>query len=347
MTLILSKMKYWEYSSSNQKSAYHWTYTTISAIISVIHQKFLKLPKKCFTQAEIDQKMNLQVPSVFKQRYLDFLFKHQDAITIKKFDLGRAKDFTHKIYLKDDNPIYWKQFKIPEARQTFIEATLDKWLKFLVQFFPILCTKETGSWVEVCTGFHWIKQPLSYWKIQHKGNHQMHWHYWMSKLNNLFNPRPNIWILANETGGQPETPNSFHHSRKGSICMGHITNWSVRLPSKLSMVNGNSVTQHKKCAGVHQWSLGAYFYAWGKFNCFRKHFWMFTPKSSQGKFGEIFLVTRKCRTLVLCWQLNASNQGTTNFKQSRMPNPQLQLKWWDNLLDFVISFERTSKTLLA
>jgi hypothetical protein len=102
---------------------------TISAIILDIHQKFPKVPKKKFTQSQIEQKANLQVPSEYKQWCLDILFKHQDAISIDKFDLGRAKNFTHKIYLKDDNTVYRKQLKIPEAHQTFIEATLDKWLK--------------------------------------------------------------------------------------------------------------------------------------------------------------------------------------------------------------------------
>ncbi len=87
------------------------------------------MPKRQFSRAEIEQKTNLQVPALYKQKYLDILFKHQDAISVNKFDLGRAKDFTHKIYLKDDNPVYQKQFKIPEAHQTFIEATLDEWLK--------------------------------------------------------------------------------------------------------------------------------------------------------------------------------------------------------------------------
>ncbi len=55
--------------------------------------------------------------------------RHQAAISISKMDLGRAKNFTHKIHLKDNNPVYRKQFKIPEAHQNFIEATLDEWLK--------------------------------------------------------------------------------------------------------------------------------------------------------------------------------------------------------------------------
>jgi hypothetical protein len=57
------------------------------------------------------------------------LFKHQKAISVDKFDLGRASNFTHRIYLKDNEPVYRKQFKIPAAHQGFIEATLDEWLK--------------------------------------------------------------------------------------------------------------------------------------------------------------------------------------------------------------------------
>jgi hypothetical protein len=96
---------------------------TITALISDIHGQLPKVPKKKFTCAEIEQKANLKVPAQYKQRYLDILFKHQDAISINKFYLGRANNFTNKIYLKDDNPVYRKQFKIPEAHQTFIEAT--------------------------------------------------------------------------------------------------------------------------------------------------------------------------------------------------------------------------------
>jgi len=51
------------------------------------------------------------VPALYKQRYLDILFKHQEAIGVNKFDLGRAKDFTHKIYLKDDNSVYRKKIQ--------------------------------------------------------------------------------------------------------------------------------------------------------------------------------------------------------------------------------------------
>jgi len=107
------------------------TENSIAAIILDIQQKFPKVPKRRFTRTEIEQKANLQVPPEFKSCYIDILYKHKDAISVDKFDLGlgRAKNFTHKIYLKDNDPVYRKQFKIPEAHQNFIEATLDEWLK--------------------------------------------------------------------------------------------------------------------------------------------------------------------------------------------------------------------------
>jgi hypothetical protein len=67
---------------------------TISALISDIHQKSPKVPKRQFTCAKIEQKANLQVLPLYKPKYLDILFKHQEAISVNKFDLGRAKDFT-------------------------------------------------------------------------------------------------------------------------------------------------------------------------------------------------------------------------------------------------------------
>ncbi len=44
---------------------------------------------------------------------------------IDKYDLGLAEDFKHKIHLKMQDPVYWKQFKILEAHHQFIEQTLD------------------------------------------------------------------------------------------------------------------------------------------------------------------------------------------------------------------------------
>jgi transposase InsO family protein len=119
------------------------------------------VPKKQFSRAEIEQKANLNVPTELKQKYVDILYKHQAAISISKMDLGRAKNFTHKIHLKDNNPVYRKQFKIPEAHQNFIEATLDEWLKLGVvkrsnslYNSPLFCVpKKQGQGLRIVQDF--------------------------------------------------------------------------------------------------------------------------------------------------------------------------------------------------
>jgi hypothetical protein len=123
--------------------------------------KFPKVPKKYFSRAEIEQKANLNVPDKLKQKYIYILFKHQAAISISKMDLGRAKKFTHKIHLKDNNPVYRKQFKIPEAHQNFIKATLDEWLKLGVvkrsnslYNSPLFCVpKKQGQGLRIVQDF--------------------------------------------------------------------------------------------------------------------------------------------------------------------------------------------------
>jgi hypothetical protein len=100
--------------------------STISSILQEIDKKLPKVPKRKVSKEEIAAKAHLNVPPEFKQKYIDILHKHQQAISVNKYDLGLATNFKHKIHLKDNDPVYRKQFKIPEAHQNFIEQSLDK-----------------------------------------------------------------------------------------------------------------------------------------------------------------------------------------------------------------------------
>ncbi len=62
--------------------------STISAILSDIDKHLPKVPKKKLTKAEIAEKANLNVPSEYKQRYVDILYKHQNAISAKNMTSG-------------------------------------------------------------------------------------------------------------------------------------------------------------------------------------------------------------------------------------------------------------------
>jgi len=53
------------------------TENSIASIISDIQQKFPKVPKKQFTQLEIEKRAMLQVPDEYKKHYIDISFKHR------------------------------------------------------------------------------------------------------------------------------------------------------------------------------------------------------------------------------------------------------------------------------
>ncbi len=85
---------------------------------------------------------------------------------INKYDLGLAKNFLHKIHLKTQDPVYWKQFKILEAHHHFIEPTLDEWLKLGVvkrsnslYNSPIFCVpKKQGQGLRIVQDFRELNQ---------------------------------------------------------------------------------------------------------------------------------------------------------------------------------------------
>jgi hypothetical protein len=64
-----------------------------------------------------------------------------------------AKNFFHRIVLKDEAPVYRKQYQIPESHSPSIEETVTEWLKMGVVRrlqsmcnSPIFCVpKKTGE----------------------------------------------------------------------------------------------------------------------------------------------------------------------------------------------------------
>jgi len=74
----------------------------------------------------------MNISAAHKDKYLDLLYKYRSLISKDKADLGMAKNFFHQIVLKDDRPVYRKQYQIPEAHTAFKE-TLTEWLKLKVK----------------------------------------------------------------------------------------------------------------------------------------------------------------------------------------------------------------------
>jgi hypothetical protein len=89
-------------------------------------------PRQTFSAKKrqfIEQNVKLNVPEQFRQKYLNFLLKNHEAISQDKFDLGRTDTLMHEILLKTQEPIYIKQFKIPDAHCKEVEKHVLEWLK--------------------------------------------------------------------------------------------------------------------------------------------------------------------------------------------------------------------------
>ena len=69
------------------------------------------------------------VPPTHRERYRELLIKYHEAVSQHKFDLGRTETLMHDISLKTEEPVYVKQFKIPDAHRAEVERHVAEWLK--------------------------------------------------------------------------------------------------------------------------------------------------------------------------------------------------------------------------
>ena len=139
----------------------------INNFIIEIMETVSKIQKPVYlTRDEIEKQVKMNIPATHKDRYLDLLFKYRSVISKDKSDLSMAKNFFHRIVLKDDGPVYRKQYQIPEAHTSFIEETLTEWLKLDVvrrsqsmYNSPTFCVpKKTGQGLHIVQDFRELNE---------------------------------------------------------------------------------------------------------------------------------------------------------------------------------------------
>jgi hypothetical protein len=89
----------------------------------------LPKPLSAKEQRTFISKIRMNVPEVHKSEYVSLFLKNHDIFSTSKSDLGRANNFEHNIRLKSSEPIYRKQFRIPEAHQETLNQHIDEWVK--------------------------------------------------------------------------------------------------------------------------------------------------------------------------------------------------------------------------
>jgi hypothetical protein len=86
-------------------------------------------PMSSEERREFLSQATLNVPNEEANLYEELLCKHHDVFSKSKSDLGCATNFEHKIELKDDAPVYVKQFPMPEAHRDLLEEQIKDWLR--------------------------------------------------------------------------------------------------------------------------------------------------------------------------------------------------------------------------
>jgi len=78
---------------------------------------------------EFEKLCRLEVPVEYKEKYQALLLKHRDVFSVEKSDLGYCDTILHKLFMKNQEPVYVKQFRIPEAHQSYLQDQIREWLK--------------------------------------------------------------------------------------------------------------------------------------------------------------------------------------------------------------------------
>jgi len=99
----------------------------IDNFINKIRDTTSKIQKPVYlTRDDIKKRLKMNIPVAHKDKYLDILFKYRSVISKDKSVQGMANNFFHRIVLKDDGPVYRKQYQIQEPYNIFIEETLTE-----------------------------------------------------------------------------------------------------------------------------------------------------------------------------------------------------------------------------
>jgi len=71
----------------------------------------------------------LECPSTYSEDYRALLAKHRHIFSMNKNEIGFCNTFLHKLFMKTDEPVYVKQFKIPEAHHHYLQDQVKEWLR--------------------------------------------------------------------------------------------------------------------------------------------------------------------------------------------------------------------------
>jgi hypothetical protein len=76
--------------------------------------------------------IKLEVPAKYEDNYRRLLSQHRQIFSLNKNDIGYCDTILHKLFMKTEEPIYVKQFRIPEAHQHYLQEQVREWLRLRI-----------------------------------------------------------------------------------------------------------------------------------------------------------------------------------------------------------------------
>ena len=80
-------------------------------------------------EATILEVAKLPLSEDVRKKYAQLILKHHHVFSLDKGDLGFCNAMEHHLTMKTPEPVFVKQFKIPEAHQQYLQAQVKEWLK--------------------------------------------------------------------------------------------------------------------------------------------------------------------------------------------------------------------------
>ena len=103
-------------------------------------------------EAALRKSLERTVPLELRQSYMSMLMKNKNVFSSSKMDLGQAHDMEHKVELKDNDPVFVQQFRLPQQHLQTIKENVVGWLQAGViepaisrYNSPIFCVPKKGS----------------------------------------------------------------------------------------------------------------------------------------------------------------------------------------------------------
>ena len=103
----------------------------VEEMVATMESRELPEREKLSTEKEkqIRTKIETSVPTNFRQKYLDLILEYHEIFSTKKREIGPSHTAFHDIHLRDEEPVYIKQFRIPEAHRKAVEDHVKEMLK--------------------------------------------------------------------------------------------------------------------------------------------------------------------------------------------------------------------------